>query len=124
MAKKKTRHPAAADTAPAKAAATQTAPPKPSRRQFALVIPFLEKHSRLLALIAIVLGTLRIVSTYSDTALTWDEPGHMACGLQYLAEHVYLYEAHHPPLARVASALIPYLSGARQWRMLRFVEVH
>ena len=44
---------------------------------------------------------------------TWDEPGHMACGLQYLAQHVYRYEAQHPPLARVMSALGPYLAGAR-----------
>jgi hypothetical protein len=74
---------------------------------------FLEKHSLVLAICVIALGTLRVVSTYSQMALTWDEPGHMACGLQYLAEHVYLYEAQHPPLARVASALGPYLSGAR-----------
>ena len=37
----------------------------------------------------------------------------MACGLQYLAQHVYRYEAQHPPLARVMSALGPYLAGAR-----------
>ena len=113
MAKKKTRNPAAAEAAPAQSAAAQTTAAIPPRQQFAAVIPFLEKHARLLVLIVIALGTLRVVSTYSDTALTWDEPGHMACGLQYLAEHVYLYEAQHPPLARVASALIPYLSGAR-----------
>src|SRR5260370_11787739 len=37
----------------------------------------------------------------------------MACGLQYVAQHVYRYEAQHPPLARVMSALGPYLAGAR-----------
>src|SRR5437870_8199075 len=37
----------------------------------------------------------------------------MACGLQYLAQHVYRYEAQHPPLARVMSALGPYLDGSR-----------
>jgi 4-amino-4-deoxy-L-arabinose transferase-like glycosyltransferase len=56
---------------------------------------------------------MRIVSTYSQMSPTWDEPGHMACGLQYLAQHVYRYEAQHPPLARVMSALGPFLAGAR-----------
>ena len=103
MAKKKTK-PAARDAAPA---VTVT----PARAS--AILPFLEKHARWLAIAVIAVGTLRIISTYSETALTWDEPGHMACGLQYLAEHVYLYEAQHPPLARVASALGPFLSGAR-----------
>ena len=33
-------------------------------------------------------------------SITFDEPAHLACGLQYLAQHVYLYEPQHPPLAR------------------------
>ena len=61
----------------------------------------------------VALATLRIVATYSETGLTWDEPGHMACGMQYLAQHVYRYESQHPPLARVMSALGPYLDGVR-----------
>ena len=87
--------------------------PVPAVERPSVLVPFLEKHSLLLAICVIALGTLRVVSTYSETALTWDEPGHMACGLQYLAEHVYRYETQHPPLARVASAFGPYLSGAR-----------
>src|SRR5689334_9268046 len=103
MSKKKNKPVAAAAPTPP---AAEPARPSP-------ILPFLEKHSLLLAAAILLLATFRIVSTYSETGLTWDEPGHMACGLQYLAEHVYLYEAQHPPLARVASALIPYLSGAR-----------
>jgi 4-amino-4-deoxy-L-arabinose transferase-like glycosyltransferase len=61
----------------------------------------------------IAIATFRIVATYPETGVTFDEPGHMACGLQYLAQHVYRYEAQHPPLARVVSALGPYLDGAR-----------
>src|SRR5205085_6969457 len=76
-------------------------------------LPFLEKRSLVLAICLIALATLRIVATYSETGLTWDEPGHMACGLQYLAQHVYRYEAQHPPLARAMSALGPYLAGSR-----------
>jgi len=66
-----------------------------------------------LAVALIMLAAIRIVSTYPETGLTWDEPGHMACGLQYLAQHVYRYEAQHPPLARMASALGPFLDGVR-----------
>ena len=75
--------------------------------------PFVQAHARLLAVLLIAIGTLRIVATYPETGITFDEPGHMACGLQFLAQHVYRYETQHPPLARVLSALGPYLDGAR-----------
>lgn len=74
---------------------------------------FLERRSLALAVCLIAIATLRIASTYSETGPTWDEPGHMACGLQYLAQHTYRYESQHPPLARVMSALGPFLDGAR-----------
>src|SRR5207247_2150888 len=45
--------------------------------------------------------------------LSPDEPGHFACGLEYLSNHVYRFESQHPPLARAMSALGPYLAGAR-----------
>src|SRR5262245_44339959 len=77
------------------------------------LVQLLEKRSRAVALAFIAIAALRIIATYSDISVTWDEPGHMACGLQYLAEHVYRYESQHPPLARVMSALGPFLSGAR-----------
>jgi len=76
-------------------------------------LPFLEKRSLAVALCLVALAAVRIVSTYAETGLTWDEPGHMACGMQYLAQHVYQYEAQHPPLARLMSALGPYLDGVR-----------
>jgi hypothetical protein len=74
---------------------------------------FLEKHCRLICLCLVVLGCFRIVSTYNALSLTSDEPIHFACGLQYLANHVYAYETQHPPLARAMVALGPYLAGAR-----------
>jgi len=93
--------------------ASSPLPAAPAPARPSAILPFLEKHSFWLAAAIIVLAVLRIVSTYSETGLTWDEPGHMACGLQYLGDHVYKYEAQHPPLARLASALGPYLAGAR-----------
>src|ERR1035441_3433916 len=85
----------------------------PLARVMSALIPFLARRSLVLAAALIALASMRIVSTYSQMSPTWDEPGHMACGLQYLAQHVYRYEAQHPPLARVMSALGPFLAGAR-----------
>ena len=105
MAKKKTKPPLRPATEPA-------APATPTFWD-ATLIPFLQRRSLILAAALIALAGVRIVSTYSEMSPTWDEPGHMACGLQYLAQHVYRYEAQHPPLARVMSALGPFLAGAR-----------
>jgi hypothetical protein len=105
MSKKKTKPPLRPATEPA---------PLPAPTFWdATLVPFLARRSLLLAATLIALASLRIVSTYSEMSPTWDEPGHMACGLQYLAQHVYRYEAQHPPLARVMSALGPFLAGAR-----------
>src|SRR6185295_5001467 len=38
-----------------------------------------------------------------------------ACGLEWLSEGRYHYETQHPPLARVAAALGPYLAGTRSY---------
>ena len=58
---------------------------------------------------------LPCVCTVSSAELspTWDEPAHVACGLEYLANHVYRYEPQHPPLARAMGSLLPYLTGSR-----------
>jgi hypothetical protein len=97
---------------PLRPATDSAGPPVPGFWD-ASVVPFLARRSLMLSIALIALASLRIVSTYPEMSPTWDEPGHMACGLQYLALHVYRYEARHPPLARVMSALGPYLSGAR-----------
>ena len=75
--------------------------------------PFLEKRALLIAICCMAVGSLRIVATYSQLGLTYDEPQHLACGLEYLAQHVYRYETQHPPLARAMTAVLPYLDGAR-----------
>jgi len=77
------------------------------------VLPLLERHSLPLALCLIAIAAVRIVSTYTAFADVGDEPAHLGCGLEYLAEHVYRLETQHPPLARAMAALGPYLDGAR-----------
>jgi len=77
------------------------------------VPPLLERRSLVLALGLIAIALIRIAAAYPAMSITFDEPAHLACGLQYLAQHVYLYEPQHPPLARAMDALGPYLDGAR-----------
>src|SRR5215472_3452742 len=84
-----------------------TAPPAPP----AFSIPSGIALPIALAFIAIAIA--RIVSTYHVFASTSDEPAHIACGLEYVANHVYKLETQHPPLARALVALVPYLSGTR-----------
>jgi len=82
--------------------------------------PFLARHARLLAIGFVLLGIFRIASTYHVFSTTGDEPAHIACGLQYVANHVYLLETQHPPLTRAMIALLPYLSGTRPRGMPTF----
>jgi len=66
------------------------------------------------ASLAVVLGcALAIVSTYGRMSQTWDEPNHIATGVEWLQDGTYLMWTENPPLARVAVALGPYLVGAR-----------
>ncbi|MEZ0334800.1 MAG: glycosyl transferase, partial [Gemmatimonadales bacterium] len=62
-------------------------------------------------LIAAAIG--RIALTSSVFNQTWDEPAHVAAGMEWLSRGTYSYEPLHPPLARVMVALGPYLDGLR-----------
>ena len=74
---------------------------------------FLERRSRAVAVAAVLLASLRIVSTYTVFNHTSDEPAHLACGMEWLDRGTYQYESQHPPLARAAAAIGPYLLGIR-----------
>jgi hypothetical protein len=87
----------------------RVAPSKPRLE----ILPFLERHSRALMVALILLGTIRIVATYTVFSHTFDEPAHLACGMEWLDKGVYRWEPQHPPLARVAAAMVPYLMGVR-----------
>jgi hypothetical protein len=76
-------------------------------------LPFIERYSLHLVVALLLLGTIRIVSTYQVFSYTFDEPAHLACGMEWLDKGVYTWEPQHPPLARVAGALGPYLIGIR-----------
>ena len=67
----------------------------------------------LAAILLVVAGVARIVATYPVFNQTSDEPFHVACGMEWLSQGKYEYEHQHPPLARIATALGPYLAGIR-----------
>ena len=73
-----------------------------------------------LAIIFVGIALLRIIATYSVFSQTWDEPAHIASGMEWLERGTYTYERQHPPLARLAVALGPYLAGLRAPSPYRF----
>jgi 4-amino-4-deoxy-L-arabinose transferase-like glycosyltransferase len=63
----------------------------------------------ILAACFLAAGSWRVYSN------TWDEPEHLAAGVQLLDRGLYQYDTEHPPLGRVFLALGPYLAGARSF---------
>jgi hypothetical protein len=65
------------------------------------------------AVLVALLASLAVASTWHVFGHTWDEPEHLAAGLALLDQGRYPYDIQHPPIARVAMALGPWLAGAR-----------
>ena len=96
-----------------------------SPSQWHAAVPFrgpwnswIARWSGLLALVLILIASLRIVSTYRVLSHSFDEPGHLAVGIEWIENGTYTYEDQHPPLARVVGALGAHLSGSR-WSRLK-----
>jgi hypothetical protein len=68
------------------------------------------------ALILIILGACVLATgswrVYSNT---WDEPEHLAAGIELLDRGKYEYDTEHPPLGRMFLAIGPYLAGAHSY---------
>ena len=84
-------------------AAQAAAPPR--------ALSFLERHSLALVLALVAMGSARIVSTYAVFSHTWDEPGHIASGVEWLRKGIYQFDQQHPPLTRIAVGMGPFLEG-------------
>jgi Dolichyl-phosphate-mannose-protein mannosyltransferase len=82
------------------AAALTTRAPPAARKLLALII---------LTAAVLATGCWRVYSN------TWDEPEHLAAGIELLDRGKYEYDTEHPPLARVFLAIGPYLAGARSF---------
>jgi hypothetical protein len=77
----------------------------------AAVVSFLERHARAIAIVAVVVASVRIGSTWNVFSQTSDEPVHVACGLEWLDKGRYTGEPQHPPIARIFTAIGPYVLG-------------
>lgn len=72
-----------------------------------------ERAWSLAALLVAIVALLLVASTWRTFGHTWDEPEHLAAGLERLDLGRYDYDIQHPPLGRMLLALGPYLAGAR-----------
>jgi 4-amino-4-deoxy-L-arabinose transferase-like glycosyltransferase len=77
---------------------------------------FIKRYAVWLTIAFVLLATGRIIATYNTFSYVFDEPAHIACGMEWLERHTYTYETQHPPLTRVMAALLPRLSGAHGWK--------
>jgi hypothetical protein len=96
------------------------APPATPGTWATTLAPFLSRYAWLLSASLLLVASIRIVTTYDQLSLTFDEPAHLACGMEYVAHHVYRYESQHPPLSRAMIGLGAYLAGARPQGLPRF----
>ena len=60
-----------------------------------------------------LLAVARIVAGYSTTSQAFDEPAHVAAGMEWLDRGTYIIDPLHPPLSRIAIALPLYIAGLR-----------
>ena len=70
-------------------------------------------HARLVIACLLGIAAVRVMGTYRAVGQTSDEPPHLAAGLEWIDRARFEYEPKHPPLARVAAALGPFLDGRR-----------
>jgi hypothetical protein len=72
-----------------------------------------KRSSIILSGLLVVIALVRICLTYSDTAQAFDEPCHVAAGIEFLDKKTYSLDPVHPPLSRIAIALPLYIAGER-----------
>jgi len=66
--------------------------------------------------VLIGIGVARIASTYTVFNGAYDEPFHIANGMEWVQNGTFTNQYRHPPLAGIVSALGPFLHGLRSPR--------
>ena len=84
---------------------------------YARIDGFLRRHPWPLFFLLTAVASIRIVSTYTVFSFTSDEPVHVAAGMEWLDKGTYTYDPENPPLARVMTAIGPFLTGSRSRNM-------
>jgi 4-amino-4-deoxy-L-arabinose transferase-like glycosyltransferase len=77
--------------------------------------PVASPAARVALALLIFVTCLLAASTWRVYSNTWDEPEHLAAGIELLDRGRYEYDTEHPPLVRALMALGPYLAGARSF---------
>ena len=81
----------------------------------ALAAPVASPATRIALAFLILVACLLAASTWRIYSNTWDEPEHLAAGIELLDKGRYEYDTEHPPIVRAFMALGPYLAGARSF---------
>ena len=77
-------------------------------------MPHLNLKLQLIIVFSIALiGAAQVVSTYQVLSQTYDEPYHIGAGMEWIQYGRYTVEHMHPPLARIAAAIGPFIAGRR-----------
>jgi len=66
-----------------------------------------------MAVLLVAVATVRIVANGLPLSHTIDEPIHLGAGMEWLWAGTYEWDSSHPPLARIAPAILASLAGAR-----------
>jgi 4-amino-4-deoxy-L-arabinose transferase-like glycosyltransferase len=78
------------------------------------IVEFFQPFYAWIAVVLLIaVGLVRIILTYPVFSQTYDEPAHIARGMEWLDKGEYTYFLEHPPLAPVMVAVLPYFFGAR-----------
>ncbi len=73
----------------------------------------MNRRAALVASLFVALAVARVVATYPHFSQTFDEPVHVAMGLEWLDRGTYSLELQHPPLARIFDAIALRVAGLR-----------
>ena len=73
------------------------------------------RAARIAFVLLTLLSCVLAASTWRVYSNTWDEPEHLAAGIELLDRGRYEYDTEHPPIARIFMALGPYLAGAHSY---------
>ena len=72
--------------------------------------------------VLIAIGVARIAATYTVFNGAYDEPFHIANGMEWLQQGTFTNQYRHPPLAGIVSALGPFIHGLRSPRRWKPAE--
>jgi hypothetical protein len=72
-----------------------------------LILPYL------LVTLVLAIVVARVIAADRERPQGFDEPAHVAAGMEWLQFHTYHLDPLHPPLARLAAAVPLYIAGVR-----------